>query len=597
MNLYSQLQQNVSEALKKLYNTEVSSADILLSETKKDFEGDVTLTVFPLTKISRKSPEQTGNEIGEGVKQNSPELIQSFNVIKGFLNIVIAEDYWKKFFSSISGDEQFGFIRITEKSPMVMVEYSSPNTNKPLHLGHIRNILLGHSVSHLLQAAGNRIAKVNLVNDRGIHICKSMLAWKKWGNGETPQSSGEKGDKLVGKYYVLFDEYLKSQILNLKSEGMNEEEAEKKAPLILEVQEMLRKWEAGDKETIDLWKMMNGWVYDGFDVTYEKLGVGFDRIYYESQTYLLGKKIVDEGLSKKVFYKKDDGSVWINLTDVGLDEKVLLRSDGTSVYITQDIGTADLRFKDYPEAEKLIYVVGNEQDYHFKVLKEIFRKLHHPKAEGLFHLSYGMVDLPSGKMKSREGTVVDADDLIDEMDATAKQMTQDLGKVENLTAQEAEKLYHTLGMGALKYFILKVDPKKRMLFNPAESIDFNGNTGPFIQYTHARICSVLGKGKNILQKNPGGKISSLNKEEKEIVKLIHRFPETIQEAAAQFSPATVANYVYELAKAYNHFYHEHTIADEAYQEQSLFRLQLSKVTASIIRKSLTLLGIESPEKM
>ena len=597
MNLSEQLQQSVAKALKELYGVEADVSGILISETNKDFEGDITVTVFPLTKVSRKSPEQTGTEIGESLKKNNSELISSFNVIKGFLNIVIAEDYWKSFFAEVISDEQFGFTPVTEKSPMVMVEYSSPNTNKPLHLGHIRNILLGHSVAQILQAGGNKVAKVNLVNDRGIHICKSMLAWKKWGNGETPQSSGEKGDKLVGKYYVLFDTNLKSQVKDLISQGKSEEDAEKNCPLMKEVQDMLRRWEAGDKETRELWEMMNGWVYKGFDESYEKLGVDFDKIYYESQTYLLGKKIIEEGLSKNIFFKKDDGSVWINLTDVGLDEKVLLRSDGTSVYITQDIGTAQLRFSDYPQAEKLIYVVGNEQDYHFKVLKEIFRKLLHPKAEGLFHLSYGMVDLPSGKMKSREGTVVDADDLIDEMDNTAKDMTHQLGKTENLTDAEAEKLYHILGMGALKYFILKVDPKKRMLFNPAESIDFNGHTGPFIQYTHARICSVLEKGKNILQKNSPINISKLNKEEKEIVKLIHRFPETVNEAAAQFSPATVANYVYELAKAFNHFYHKHTIADAEHPGQSLFRLQLSKVTASVINKSLKLLGIESPEKM
>jgi arginyl-tRNA synthetase len=423
-----------------------------------------------------------------------------------------------------------------------------------------------------------------------------MLAWKKWGNGETPQSTGEKGDKLVGKYYVLFDHHLKSQTAKLKSEGMSEEEAGKKAPLILEVQEMLRKWETGDKETIDLWRMMNGWVYEGFDVTYKKLGVDFDKIYYESQTYLLGKKIVEENIGK-VFKRQADNSVIIDLTDKKLDEKILLRSDGTSVYITQDIGTADLRFKDYPQAEKLIYVVGNEQDYHFKVLKEILRKLHHPKAEGLFHLSYGMVDLPSGKMKSREGTVVDADDLIDEMDATAKAMTQELGKAGNLSQAEAEKLYHTLGMGALKYFILKVDPKKRMLFNPAESIDFNGNTGPFIQYTHARICSVLRKGKTILEKKPELNSMVSNKEERELIKLIHRFPLAVKEAAEQLSPATIANYVYELAKAYNHFYQGHTIADESNPDLSNFRLQLSKLTASVIQKSLMLLGIEAPEKM
>jgi arginyl-tRNA synthetase len=597
MNLSQQLQQSVTEAVKKLYHAEVASTEILISETKKDFEGDVTFTVFPLTKISRKSPELTGNEIGEELRKTNPELISKFNVIKGFLNISIDDSYWKKFFGAVSADEQFGFVPLSEKSPQVMVEYSSPNTNKPLHLGHIRNILLGHSVSQILHANGNRVVKVNLVNDRGIHICKSMLAWKKWGNGETPQSSGEKGDKLVGKYYVLFDVHLKSQISRLISEGQTETDAEKNAPLIKEVQEMLRHWEAGDTETIELWKMMNHWVYEGFDFTYKKLGVDFDNTYYESETYLLGKKIVDEGLSKKIFYKKDDGSVWIDLTDVGLDEKVLLRSDGTSVYITQDIGTAQLRFSNYPEAEKLIYVVGNEQDYHFKVLKEIIHRLKHPRADGLFHLSYGMVDLPSGKMKSREGTVVDADDLIDEMDATAKKMTQELGKVETLTEEEAEKLYHTLGMGALKYFILKVDPKKRMLFNPAESIDFNGNTGPFIQYTHARICSVLRKGKNIPERKSEAEIPALNKEEKEIIKLIHRFPLVVKEAAEQLSPASVANYVYELAKAFNHFYHEHTIADEGNPAQSMFRLRLSKITASVIRKSLILLGIEAPEKM
>jgi arginyl-tRNA synthetase len=592
-----QLFQEIRLAVKELFAADATDRDIILQPTNKEYKGDITLVTFSLTKLSRKKPEETGQLIGEYLVKNS-KLVSSYEVIKGFLNLTIKDLFWKNFFMITVLQENFGFIPQTEMSPQVMVEYSSPNTNKPLHLGHIRNNLLGYSVAEILKATGHRVVKVNLVNDRGVHICKSMLAWAKWGNGETPQSSGMKGDHLVGKYYVLFDKKLKEEIHPVPSTEEASEEAIKNSALMKEVQQMLRNWEAGDKETIRLWKMMNSWVYEGFDVTYKNLGIDFDKIYYESETYLLGKKIVEEGLSKEIFYKKEDGSVWVNLTDAGLDEKVLLRSDGTSVYITQDLGTAQLRFDDYRDLVQLIYVVGNEQDYHFKVLKEIFRKLQRPWAEGLLHLSYGMVDLPSGKMKSREGTVVDADDLIHEMNETAKATTEQLGKIEGLSQSDAEKLYHTLGMGALKYFILKVDPKKRMLFNPAESIDFNGNTGPFIQYTHARIHSVLEKGKKILSEYKTGiEIPELNAEEKEIIKLIHRFPETLQEAAKQFSPAAIANYVYELAKAYNHFYHLHTIADTENISLSFFRLKLSGLTGQIIRQALTLLGIEAPVRM
>ena len=496
MQFESLIKSSISEALQSLYNLAVAPEEILLSETRKDFEGDTTLVVFPFIKSSKKSPEQTAEDIGNYIKANC-ELVSSFNVVKGFLNIVIDEAFWKKFFQQSTSDVSLYINQLSKVNnpKMLMVEYSSPNTNKPLHLGHIRNNLLGYSVAELLKAAGNEVVKTNLVNDRGIHICKSMLAWKKYGNGETPESSGLKGDHLVGKYYVEFDKRLKEEIAQGIKSGINKEEAEKSASLNKEVQDMLRKWEAGDKETLDLWNAMNGWVYKGFEESYKKLGVDFDKIYYESKTYLFGKKIVEEGLSKNVFYKKEDGSVWVNLTDVGLDEKVLLRGDGTSVYITQDLGTAQLRFDEYPKLQQLIYVVGNEQEYHFKVLKEIFKKLGRPWASGLFHLSYGMVDLPSGKMKSREGTVVDADDLIKEITDEAENTTKVLGKLDDFNSEEAKHLYHVIGMGALKYFILKVDPKKRMLFNPAESIDLNGNTGPFIQYTYARIRSVMRKSK------------------------------------------------------------------------------------------------------
>src|SRR5258706_935825 len=592
-----QLLQEIRHAVQELFSAQVTEKDIILQPTNKEYTGDTTLVTLSRTKLSKKEPEETGTLIGEYLKKNS-KLVSSFEVVKGFLNLTITDSYWKNFIIETLPKENFGFTPPTEKSPQVMVEYSSPNTNKPLHLGHIRNNLLGYSVAEILKATGNRVVKVNMVNDRGIHICKSMLAWAKWGNGETPQSSGIKGDHLIGKYYVLIDKKLKEEINPGPSNEENTEEAEKNSALMKEVQQMLRNWEAGDKETIALWKMMSSWAYEGFDVTYKSLGIDFDKIYYESETYLLGKKIVEEGLSKKIFYKKEDGSVWVNLTDVGLDEKVLLRSYGNSMYIPQDLGTAQLRFDDYRELEQLIYVVGNEQDYHFKVLKEIFKKLERPWAYGLFHLSYGMVDLPSGKMKSREGTVVDADDLIHEMNETAKTTTEQLGKVEGLSKEEAEKLYHTLAMGALKYFILKVDPKKRMLFNPADSIDFNGNTGPFIQYTHARIYSVLEKGKKILSENKTGlEIPELNAEEQEIIKIIHRFPETLQEAGREFSPAAIANYVYELAKAFNHFYHLHTIADAENIPLSFFRLKLSGLTAQIIRQSMPVVGIERPVKM
>ncbi len=604
MVLYEkELKSAVSKALLDLYSVTVSPEDILLQETRKEFSGDVTLVTFPYIKASKKSPEQTGEEIGEKVKSFSP-LVDNFNVVKGFLNISVTDDFWKKYFTDVTADQSLIFdpsksALLSAEKKFLMVEYSSPNTNKPLHLGHVRNNLLGYSVSELLKAAGHRVLKVNLVNDRGVHICKSMLAWKKFGRGETPESAKMKGDHLVGKYYVLFDRKYKEEVEQLVSKGMRKEDAEKKAPLQLEIQEMLLKWEAGDKETLDLWNTMNGWVYKGFDEPYKKLGVDFDTIYYESKTYLLGKKIVEEGLEKNVFFRKEDGSVWVDLTDAGLDQKVLLRGDGTSVYMTQDLGTASLRFEEFKDLQQLIYVVGNEQEYHFKVLKEILKKLGRPWADGLFHLSYGMVDLPSGKMKSREGTVVDADDLIKEIVEEAEMATKALGKIDDFDSEEAEKLYSTIGLGALKYFILKVDPKKRMMFNPSESIDLNGNTGPFIQYTYARIRSVLKKGDRILStvNRRQSTITILSKEEKQIIKHIYNYPTVVNEAAINLSPAVIANYVYELAKAFNHFYHDHVIVDENAKDVTVFRLQLSDVTATIISKSMKLLGIDVPERM
>lgn len=606
------LTNKTGEAIKSLYASEADpkhlpadakaplwQAGISFQKTNKEFEGDLTLVVFPFVKLSKKSPEETAKQIGEFLKTNTPE-ISDYNVVKGFLNLVIDKKYWLDFFKEIQAHDNWGHTTANENSKTIMLEYSSPNTNKPLHLGHIRNNLLGYSVAEILKANGNKVIKANLVNDRGIHICKSMLAWKNWGNGETPESTGMKGDHLVGKYYVEFDKSFKSQVLSLKSEGAKEEDAEKKAPLMTEIQGMLRKWEAGDKETIELWKIMNSWVYKGFEETYKILGVDFDKMYYESNTYLLGKKAVEEGLNKKVFFKKEDGSVWIDLTNEGLDQKVLLRSDGTSVYITQDIGTAIERLREFPQISKLIYTVGNEQDYHFKVLFKTLKKLGYAWADECYHLSYGMVELPEGKMKSREGTVVDADDLIKEMIDTAEATTKELGKIEGFSDAEAKNLYKTIGLGALKYFMLKVDPKKKMLFNPKESIDFNGNTGPFIQYTYARIQSILRKAENqklaVDNLQFADHISVLPKE-KEIIKLIYDFPVVINEAANSYSPATIANYVYELVKEYNQFYHDITILKEENKDLMNFRLSLSKKAGEVIQSSMKLLGIEVPEKM
>jgi len=595
-----EIKQGILAALKDLYEITEQEENILLQDTKKEFEGDITLVVFPFSKKAGKSPEETATQIGTHVQEHC-KIVSSFNVVKGFLNLVVAESFWGDFFAAASSDVQVLFdpTRNSDsplKSRLLMVEYSSPNTNKPLHLGHIRNNLLGYSVAEILKANGHKVLKVNLVNDRGIHICKSMLAWSKWGNGETPASSGMKGDHLVGKYYVLYDKKYKEQVETLIEKGTAKEEAEKTAPLAIEIQNMLLKWEAGDPDTRALWEKMNGWVYDGFAVSYKNLGVDFDKIYYESQTYLLGKKMVEEGVKSDTFFRKEDGSVWVDLTAEGLDQKVLLRADGTSVYITQDIGTAQLRFDENPGLEQLIYVVGNEQDYHFKVLRGIFHKLNRPWAEGLYHLSYGMVDLPSGKMKSREGTVVDADDLIKDVVEEAEMATKAMGKLDNFDSAEAKELYHNLGMGAIKYFILKVDPKKRMLFNPAESIDLNGNTGPFIQYTHARIRSVLKKGEKMNLSASVG-THKLSKEEKHLLSLIYAYPQMLREAGQNLSPAVMANYAYDVAKAYNHFYHDHVIVDEAEPQTSVFRLKLSDLTSKVIRQSMLLLGITVPDRM
>jgi len=579
------------KAIKHLYQTDVAPAAIGLQETRKEFEGQITIVTFPFTKFSRKGPEQTGTEIGEYLKAELKE-VSAFNVIKGFLNISISDEYWiAQLYNEILPDD---FAVAKPNGQKVMVEYSSPNTNKPLHLGHIRNNLLGFSVAQILAAAGYDVVKVNLVNDRGIHICKSMLAWQKFGNGETPESSGLKGDHLVGKYYVLFDKAYKTQIEELKAEGQTEDEAKKNAPFIKEAQQMLLKWEAGDAEVIDLWRTMNTWVYAGFAETYKQLGVDFDKYYYESNTYLLGKDIIEEGLQKGVFFKKPDGSVWIDLTADGLDEKLVLRSDGTSVYITQDLGTAQLKYNDF-HMDRSIYVVGNEQDYHFKVLFLILNKLGKAGANGLFHLSYGMVDLPSGKMKSREGTVVDADDLMDEMETTAKVQTEAMGKVDAFSEEDKLALYNTIGMGALKYFLLKVDPKKRLLFDPNESVDFQGHTGPFIQYTHARIKSVLSRAE--YQPNKNIEITELAGVERDVIVLLTQFPTVIREAANGYSPAIIANYVYELAKSYNKFYHEKSILQAEDEVLKQFRLQLSASSAKVISKAMGLLGIDVPERM
>ena len=583
----------VLKGVKQLYNEDVAESLISIQDTRKEFEGQATIVVFPIVRYSKKSPEQTANDLGEYLLTNVKE-VTAFNVVKGFLNLSIANEYWIDLFNTEILKSDFGMIPSNGKK--VMVEYSSPNTNKPLHLGHVRNNLLGYSVSELLKANGSEVFKVNLVNDRGIHICKSMLAWQKWGNNETPQSAGIKGDHLVGRYYVIFDKEYKKEIETLKLSGETEEEAKKNAPLIKEAQAMLLAWENGDKEVIDLWKTMNGWVYEGFAVTYNNLGVDFDKYYYESNTYLLGKGTVEEGLEKGVFFKKEDGSVWIDLTADGLDQKLVLRADGTSVYITQDLGTAQMKYDDF-KMDDSIYVVGNEQDYHFKVLFLILEKLGKSWAKGLSHLSYGMVDLPSGKMKSREGTVVDADDLIAEMVATARQKTESLGKVDHFSEEEKDTLYYNIGMGALKYFLLKVEPKKRLLFDPAESIDFQGNTGPFIQYTHARIKSLLGKAGYAEGQQVNSNIV-LSETELEMIILLAKYPAEIAAAAKAFSPAMLANYVYEVAKMFNKFYHEiPPIVKEEDETLKQLRLNLSAVTANILKSGMRILGIEVPERM
>ena len=583
----------VSRSVGALYGEQEGEV-LQIQKTRKEFDGDYTLVVFPLLKRSRKSPEATATEIGEYIVANTPE-VASFNVIKGFLNISMRSSFWMDCFADIVTDEDFG--RSAQTGRTIMVEYSSPNTNKPLHLGHIRNNLLGFSVSRILEANGNRVIKANLVNDRGIHICKSMLAWKLYGNGETPQSSGMKGDHLVGKYYVEFDKHYKAQIKELMAAGKSEEEAKHSAPIMLQAQEMLRRWEAKDPEVYSLWQTMNSWVYEGFDVTYKALGVDFDKIYYESQTYLLGKDIVQQGLDKGIFFRKEDNSVWIDLTADGLDQKLLLRGDGTSVYITQDLGTAFRRFEDN-KLDDMIYVVGNEQNYHFQVLKLILKKLGYDWSDNIIHLSYGMVELPEGKMKSREGTVVDADDLIADMVATAREMSQELGKLDGCTEEEANDISRMVGLGALKYFILKVDPKKTMLFNPRESIDFNGNTGPFIQYTHARIRSVLRKAAEAGIEYKG-RVSGIEllPEEIELVKMLSDYPAVVASAGESYSPAVIGAYVYDLSKLFNSYYHDHSILHEEKEKVRRIRLQLAEQTARVIRSGMWLMGIEVPDRM
>ena len=591
------LQQAVADALKRLYGMEVAPATVVLQATKKEFAGDYTVVVFPYVKQARKSPEQLANELGAAVKDAVAE-VADYNVIKGFLNFVADDSYWVRFVTAEATDPNYGLKQAQPDESPVVVEYSSPNTNKPLHLGHIRNNLLGWSVSELLAANGANVKKVNLVNDRGIHICKSMLAWLRFGNGETPESSGMKGDHLVGKYYVEFDKHYKEEIHELTAKGMDEEEAKKQAPLMVEAQQMLKRWEEGDKEIRDLWSKMNGWVYAGFDETYRKMGVGFDKVYYESNTYLLGKELVQKGLDMGVLFRKEDGSVWCDLTADGLDQKLLLRKDGTSVYMTQDLGTALLRHNDFG-AERLIYVVGNEQDYHFKVLKLILGKLGFDWADKVYHLSYGMVELPNGKMKSREGTVVDADDLIAEMEVTAEEMCRDHGKNDDMSPEQLKELYHMLALGALKYFILKVDPTKNMLFNPAESIDFNGNTGPFIQYTHARIRSIVRKAAE-QGVDPAQELSApieLTDKERAVVKCLHDLPSTVASAAANYSPAMVANYAFDLAKSFNSFYQDTPILRENDPVLRLFRVKLCALVALSLKNTMHILGIEVPERM
>ena len=605
MKIEDKLVASVISGLKALYSQEVPEKMVQIQKTKKEFEGHLTLVVFPFLKMSRKGPEQTAQEIGEYLKVNEP-AVAAFNVIKGFLNLTIASATWIDLLNEIQADEQYGLVKATETSPLVMIEYSSPNTNKPLHLGHVRNNLLGNALANIVAANGNKVVKTNIVNDRGIHICKSMLAWKKYGNGETPETSGKKGDHLVGDYYVSFDKHYKAEVKELMTEftaqGMSEDEVKAKAeaasPLMQEAREMLVKWEAGDPEIRGLWEMMNNWVYAGFDETYRKMGVSFDKIYYESNTYLEGKEKVMEGLEKGFFFKKEDGSVWADLTAEGLDHKLLLRGDGTSVYMTQDIGTAKLRFADYP-IDKMIYVVGNEQNYHFQVLSILLDKLGFEWGKSLVHFSYGMVELPEGKMKSREGTVVDADDLMEEMIATAKETSQELGKLDGLTQEEADDIARIVGLGALKYFILKVDARKNMTFNPKESIDFNGNTGPFIQYTYARIQSVLRKAAESGIVVPGQIPAGIELSEKEegLIQMVADFAAVVKQAGEDYSPSIIANYTYDLVKEYNQFYHDFSILREENEAVKVFRIALSANVAKVVRLGMSLLGIEVPSRM
>ena len=597
MVIEQQITGAVIAGIKALNGADVTATQIQLQKTKREFKGHLTLVVFPFLRISKKSPEATGQEIGEYLLQNEP-AIAAYNVIKGFLNLTIASSCWIDLLNDIHQQAHYGITPATDQSPLIMIEYSSPNTNKPLHLGHVRNNLLGYSLSEILKANGNRVVKTNIVNDRGIHICKSMLAWQKWGNGITPEKAGKKGDHLIGDFYVLFSNKLKEETAALEATGLSKEEAEAQSPLMAEAREMLRKWEAGDPEVRSLWEMMNSWVYAGFDETYRMMGVDFDKIYYESQTYLEGKQKVLEGLEKGIFYRREDGSVWANLTGEGLDEKLLLRADGTSVYMTQDIGTAKLRFDDYP-INKMIYVVGNEQNYHFQVLSILLDKLGFEFGKGLVHFSYGMVELPEGKMKSREGTVVDADDLMEEMINTAGEISQELGKASEMTEEEAKQIARIVGLGSLKYFILKVDPRKNMTFNPKESIDFNGNTGPFIQYTYARIRSVLRKaaesGIVLPETLPTG--YTLSEKEENLIQMLADYASVVREAGSAYSPALIANYTYDLVKEYNQFYHDFSILREEDEALKRFRLVLSANVAKIVKSGMALLGIEVPERM
>jgi len=593
----NRLRNYIGKAIESIYGVIVEPDLIQIQETRKEFTGDFTVVIFPLTKYSKSSPEITGGRIGSHLAENHAE-VKEFNVIKGFLNIVLEDSYWRETFEEIINSDNWGFSPPNEDSPVIMVEYSSPNTNKPLHLGHIRNILLGFSLYRILSSTGNKVLKTNIVNDRGIHICKSMVAWTRYGDGETPASSGMKGDHLVGKYYVLFDQKYKAEIEALIAGGMSPEEAKNNAPLMLEARDVLLKWEANDSNTLSLWKMMNSWVYEGFDITYQRLGVDFDKIYYESDTYLRGREIVLDSLKSNLLYRQDDGSVWADLAGSGLDQKLLLRSDGTAVYMTQDLGTAVIRHEDY-NFDQHIYVVGNEQNYHFQVLTALLLNMGHTWANGLHHFSYGMVDLPEGKMKSREGTVVDADDLIDEMITTSKNMSEELGKLDKLTDVEKEEVFRKVGLGALKYFILKVDPRKNMTFNPTESIDFNGNTGPFIQYTYARIRSIMAKAGslNIVEVINSRVKTVPNEKERDLLRLLRRFPAIVRDAAVQMNPSIVANYVYELAREFNQFYHEYSILSEQDREKRDFRIVLSEKVSTVILSSMWLLGIEMPERM